>query len=252
MVARAEPVRVLIVDDEAPARELLRRHVAQHPGLTTVGEAASGFEAILAVEEVDPQVVLLDVQMPGVDGFGVLEELERRGVERPLVIFVTAYDRYAVRAFDAHAVDYLLKPVTPERFAEAVRRCLAQTARTAPSLRALEEDMLRRPPQRLLLRDRGRIVPVPVEAVDWVEAAGDYVRVHVKGRGFLLEKTLNEIEGLLALRGFERIHRGTLVNLERVGEIRPLGSGRYSVVLRDGRELVASRSYAARFRDALI
>ncbi len=238
---------VVIVDDEPPARELLRAYVAARDDLELAGEADSGASALEVIAGADPDVVLLDVQMPAGDGFSVLEQLAGRGLE-PLVIFVTAYDRYAVRAFEVNAVDFLPKPVTRERFDEAVARCRERTWRSVGEVERFLEDALHRPPQRLLVRERRRIVPVPVEAIDWIEADGDYARIHAAGRSHLIERTLKELDRLLEPRGFARIHRGAVVNLNRIRELRPLGSARYALLLHDGTRLTVSRSYSEMFR----
>lgn len=248
---RGSPVRTLVVDDEPPARELMVRYVEAHEALELAAVAGSGWDALGAIEEEAPQLVLLDIQMPGLDGFGLLAELERRHLEPPWTIFVTAYDQYAIRAFEVHAVDYLLKPVSRRRFDAAVERALSRRPRPV-ALPALLEDTLRQPPRRILVQERGRIRPVEVEAIDWLEAEGDYVRLHVGTATHLVSKSLTEMEELLAPRGFLRVHRGAVVNLERIRELRPLGSSRYQLLLTDGTELVASRSYSALFRDRVL
>lgn len=241
------PVRTLVVDDEPPARELMTRYVEAHEALELAAVSVSGWDAVAAVEEEAPQLLLLDIQMPGLDGFGLLEELERRHLEAPWTVFVTAFDQYAIRAFEVHAVDYLLKPVSRERFDAAVERALSRRPRPV-ALSALLEDTLRQPPRRILVQERGRIRPVEVEAIDWLEAEGDYVRLHVAAATHLVSKSLTEMERLLEPRGFLRVHRGAVVNLDRVEELRPLGSGRYRLLLTDGTELVVSRSYSAVIR----
>jgi two-component system LytT family response regulator len=240
-----------MAEDEPAAAELLLRYAAADPRLDVVGHARDGRSAVELVRARRPQLLLLDVEMPVLDGFGVLAELQASGTEVPRVVFVTAFDRYAVRAFDVHAVDYLLKPVTPARFRDAIGRCLPAPP-PAVAAADLAGDALRTPPRRLLVRDRGRIVPLPVSDVDWLEAEGDYVRLHVAGRSHLVERTLAQMEALLAACGFLRIHRGAIVNAERVAQLHPEGSGRYRLVLRDGTELVVSRSYSQRFREAAL
>ncbi len=244
--------RVLVVDDEPLSREMMKRYVGDHPALELAGEAASGWDAVVAVEETCPDVILLDIEMPDLYGFGALQELETRKLEIPLVIFVTAYDRYAVRAFEAHAVDYLMKPVTRQRFGQAMDHCLSQRRRQALPVRSLQEDSLRSPPQRLLVRSRGRILPIGVDTLQWIQAEGDYVRIHAGKDSYLVERSLSEMEVLLETRGFARIHRGAVVNLERVRELRSLGSGRYRLELDDGTELIVSRTYSPRFRDGVL
>jgi two-component system LytT family response regulator len=245
----------LIVDDEPPARELMLVHVSRRQELRILGEAANGLAAVEAIQRLKPDLVLLDVEMPSLDGFAVLEELDRRGIPMPRIIFVTAFDRYAVRAFEVNAMDYLLKPVGQARFDQAIDRCLAAYAGAGKSdegIRRLLEDVLHLPPQRLLVKERGRIVPIPVSAIDWLEAEGDYIRVHVGNQTHLIEKTFGKMENLLATRGFARIHRSAMVNLDRIRELHPEGSGRLRLLLRDGTELMVSRSYSQRFREGLL
>lgn len=245
--------RVLVVDDEVPARELVRRYVGARRELELVGEAGDGETATALIERTRPDIVLLDIEMPGQDGFGVLLELARRGLAQPEVVFVTAFDRYAVRAFEVNAVDYLLKPVVAHRFNEAIERCIrrAQEGAVIDATRLLE-DLLRLPPTRVLAHDRGRIVPVPVEAIRWIEAEGDYVRIHAADRTHLIERTLAEMERILAPLGFKRVHRGAIVNMKAVSELMSEGSGRYRLVLAGGETLTVSRSYSAQFRGTVL
>ena len=250
----SDPVRILIADDEPPSRRLMTTYVERHPRVVLHEAVGSGDEAVASIERSPPDIALLDVEMPGRDGFGVLAEVERRSLTLPKVVFVTAYERYAVRAFEIHAVDYLLKPVSYERFQVAIDRCLdaAESPTSDSPVQTLLEDAMVLPPQRLLIRDRGRITPVPVDDVDWIEASGDYVMVHVKEQSHLLERSLAEMADLLGRRGFARVHRGAIVNLSRIKELRPLGSGRYELVLTDGEVLTVSRSYSAQFRGHLL
>lgn len=252
-MADGRPLRVLVVDDEVPARELLRRYVEARSELELVGEAGDGAIAADLIERTRPDIVLLDVEMPGQDGFGVLLDLVRRGIAQPAVVFVTAFDQYAVRAFEVNAVDYLLKPVVGRRFNEAIARCIRR-GRDGAALdtRRFLEDVLRLPPKRLLVRDRGRIVPVPTQAIDWLEAEGDYVRIHVKEASHLVERTLTELERMLEPLGFARIHRRAIVNLDRVRQLQAEGSGRYRLLLASGGTLHVSRRYSARFRSELL
>jgi two-component system, LytTR family, response regulator len=242
---------IVIVDDEPPARELLRGYAARRPEIALLGEAEHGDEAIDLIRRVEPDLVFLDVQMPGRDGFEVVAQLEGSGAA-PRVVFVTAYDRHAVRAFEVNAVDYLLKPVSQERFDRALDRGLEEAAGPAPPMTSLLEDVTRLHPQRLLIRDRGRILLLPVTSVDRLESEGDYVRVFAGGRSHLMEKTLADMEGLLTPHGFVRIHRGAMVNLERVKELYAEGSGRYRLILNDGTEMMVSRSYSHLFRKELL
>jgi two-component system, LytTR family, response regulator len=246
----SDPVGVIIVDDEPPARDLLRGYTQQRPELSLIGEAEDGAAAVELIRSTRPEVVFLDVQMPGVDGFEVLAQLDSLAT-LPRIVFVTAYDRHAVRAFDVNAVDYLLKPVSRDRFDRAIDRCL-EPLLSRPAVAPFLEDVARLTPQRLLIRDRGRIQLLPVASVDRLESEGDYVRVHVGARSHLLEKTLAEMEVLLGPRGFVRIHRSAMVNLERIKELYSEGSGRYRLLLVDGTELIVSRSYSHVFRQHTI
>lgn len=245
------PLRTVVVDDELPARRLLNLYVDRHARLTGVGEGSDGATAIEAVSRLAPDLLILDVEMPGLDGFGVLANLAKCGKTPAQVIFATAFDHYAVRAFEVNAVDYLLKPISQERFDKAVDRCVGQREGWAGRLGGLLEDMLHLPPQRLLLRHRRQIVPVPVAEMDWLEAEGDYVRIHTGTRNYLIEKTLTELERALAPQRFARVHRSAVVNLARISELRPLGSARYEVQMMGGALVVASRTYSAALKQAL-
>lgn len=204
------------------------------------------------IVEDQPDLVLLDIEMPGTDGFGVLDLLHQRKAPLPLVVFVTAFDRYAVRAFDVHAVDYLLKPVTQERFDEAVDRCRTRTKQPVHDVPALLEDALHRTPRRLLLRRRRRIVPVPLDDIHWIQADGDYVKIHAGKEEYLFERTLKQMERLLSGAGFARVHRSTMVKLSCIRNMKSLGSSRYELMLSDGTRLPVSRSYSARLRERFL
>lgn len=245
-------MKVFIVDDEPLARELLRNHLSHRPELIYGGEAGSGPQAIEEVQRRPPDILLLDVEMPGLDGFGVLSELGRLNLPLPLIIFVTAYDKYAVRAFEVNAVDYLLKPVTQERFNQAINRCLRKTSQTLTDVRNVLEDALLLPPKRLLVRQRKQIVPIPVQEIDWFEADRDYVWIHVHDAKFLVERTMTKMESLLSSANFVRIHRSAMVNLDRVRHLEPLDSGRYRLHMEDGTRLVVSRKYAPKIRDLMV
>ena len=240
-------MRVLIVDDEPLARRGLRARLKVMPDVEIVGECDSGTAAVTAIEELAPDLVLLDVQMPEVDGFAVIEAV---GTDRmPLTIFVTAFDAHALRAFDVNALDYLLKPIDTERFAIAVdraRRRLTETtsASRAPSLtRVLAET---NGASRLVLRDGSRVLLFDQRDIDWLSADGDYVRVHVKGRSHLVRHTMTAMEARLDARQFARVHRSTIVNMSRVAEIRRRGERDYQLVLVDGTRLRMSRAYRDR------
>jgi two-component system LytT family response regulator len=228
-------LRVLIVDDEPLARRGLRVRLEAMSGIEIVGECESGRTAIAAIESDRPDVVLLDVQMPGLDGFDVVEAIGT--ADMPVTIFVTAFDAHAIRAFDAHALDYLLKPIDDERFALAIER-----ARTRVLERGSTQSAQGR---RIIFRDRGSVIFLDHEDIDWISAEGDYVRVHAKGRGHLVRHTMSAMEERLDPTRFARIHRSAIVNVDRVAEIRPHGERDHIVVLKDGTRLKMSRAYRA-------
>jgi two-component system LytT family response regulator len=261
-------LRVLIVDDEAFARQRRRRLRSEQADVEIVGEAANGREAVALITTHDPDVVLLDVQMPRVDGFGVLRALDGPA---PLVIFVTAFDEHAVAAFNAHAFDYILKPVEPARFAEAIARARAQidqstaaerhaklvafldesaggAAREATALatEAAPNVTGRGPLDRLLVKEEGRMYFVPVAEIDWIEAFGNYARLHTGPRTHLIRETMATLERALDTRRFARIHRSTIVNLDRIRQMDLWGSGDYMLRLADGTQLKLSRWYRDR------
>lgn len=248
-------VRVLIVDDEPLAREGLRAELLPHADFEVVGECANGRDAVSSIRGLSPDLVFLDVQMPVLDGFGVVEAV---GAERmPVVIFVTAYDEYALRAFEAHALDYLLKPVNGERLRAALRRAGEQVtlknagafgrqlAELLEELKAGRGGAGRRGtyPGRIPVGTRERIIFVEADEIDWVESQDNYVRLHRGGEAHLLRETLNSLEGRLDPSKFLRIRRSALVNVGRVEELRPLFNGEYLVVLKDGTRLRSSRRY---------
>lgn len=243
--------RVLIVDDEPLVRRGIAALLAAEPGVQLLGEARNGSEALTQIRALRPDLVFLDVQMPGLDGLGVLASLEPE--ERPAVVFVTAFDQYAVRAFDLHAVDYLLKPFDDARLRLALGRAQERLRRGTSdsdraSLSALLAELRAPPgPDRLAVREQGQIVLVPVDEIDWIEAADNYVRLH-RGRQYhLLRESLNQLEATLDPRRFARIHRSAMVNLTRVRALEPLPGGEYDVILTDGRRLTLSRGYRDRF-----
>ena len=245
-------MRVLIVDDERPARAKLRRLLEAEADVEIVGEAASGDAAVAAITAADPDVVFLDVQMPVMDGFAVIEAI---GLERmPHVVFATAYDAHAVRAFEMRALDYLLKPFAPDRFQTVLRRVRAEVARgrgAVPRQRIGEAAAAAGPARltRLLVRDGVRAYLVPVHRVDLIEAAGNHVQVHTGGRTFVLRGTLGEFAARLG-EEFLQISRSAVVRLDAMRELQPWSHGDYRVVMHDGRTLTWSRRYRARSRRA--
>jgi len=245
-------IRALIVDDEPPARDLIAQLLRDEPDVEVVGECANGRKAVAAIERLAPDLVFLDVQMPGLDGFGVLAELS---VERwPLIVFVTAYDTHAVRAFEVHALDYLLKPFEYDRLHQAVQRARAQLSRRdgeshQSQLLALLEDIQKQSENwdRLAVRDSRRITFLKPDEIDWIEADGNYLRLHVGSKSYLLRQTMSTAETRLAPKKFLRISRSALVNLERVKEWQPLFHGDSVLTLEDGTRLTVSRVYRDNF-----
>ena len=251
-----DPLRVVIVDDEPLARERLRSLLAERPGYALVAECPDGEAAVAVLAGERPDVVFLDVEMPGLDGFGVLEAL---GDEAPPhVVFVTAFDRYAVRAFEVRALDYVLKPIQPARFADALARVEARRgAGAGPEEWAAIQDLLRELrarrgyPSRLVVRTGARVAFIPTGEVEWIEADGNYARIHARGRDYLLRDTMKAVEARLDPDRFVRIHRSAIVNLDRIATVEPYFHGEYVVTLTGGRRLTASRTHAARLRDFL-
>jgi two-component system LytT family response regulator len=245
-------MKVVLVDDEPPGRLALRQQLAALPDAEIVAECGDGASAIDAILHHAPDVLFLDVQLGGVSGLDVLERVGADAV--PAIVFVTAYDRYAVRAFEAHAVDYLLKPIDPDRFREAWHRAAVRVEqeRDEPDERvaALVGEEASRPLERFVVRGGGRLVFLPVESVDWIEAAGNYVRLHQGGQEHLLRRTLSGLARRLGHR-FVRIRRTALVNARAIAALEPYGKGRYVVHLRGGTRLVSSR-YAGRTLRVLI
>ena len=255
-----EPLRVLLVDDEAPARALLREYLGAQAGAEVVGECVNGFEAVKAIAELAPDLVFLDVQMPKLDGFEVLELLE----PRPAVIFCTAYDEYALKAFEVHAVDYLLKPFGRERLAAALERARERLALGAaragspaapppPSGAALAA-AARGPGQhaeRIVVRDGAQVHVIPAERVDFVEAQDDYVAIHASGKTHLKHQTLAELAEALDPDRFVRIHRSYVANVERIARIELLAKDQRVAVLHDGRQLPISRAGHERLKELL-
>lgn len=254
-----ETISALIVDDEPVAREGIRVMLQDDPDIEVVGECADGATAVEMIRGLEPDLVFLDIQMPETDGFAVIEEI---GTDRmPAVIFVTAYDQYALRAFDVAALDYLLKPFDDERFAASLERVKAQIrqnevgelSRRLVALLETQADQAadQSPPEsgayleRVMLKVGGRVIFRKVGDIDYIEAEGDYVRLHMGGESHLLRDTMKRLESQLDPRRFARIHRSTIVNLDRIKELHPYFHGDYMVVLKDGTELKLSRTRRA-------
>ncbi len=233
-------IRALIVDDEALARERVRTLLATAPGISLLAECTGGREAVEAIVEHQPDLVFLDVQMPDLDGFQVLEAVGDDHL--PAIVFVTAYDEYALRAFDVHAVDYLLKPIEPERFARTlarVRETLGDKSdqRIAALLNTLPLD-------RLVIRTRGKVSFLKPSEIDWVEADGKHVKLHVGRESHVVRQQLKRLEPRLAPHGFVRVHRSAIVNVDRIKELEPWFHGEYVVILKDGTKLTSSAAHS--------
>jgi len=242
-------IRVLLSDDESLARGRLRALLDNEPDVEIVAECSDGKAAIAAVQREEPDLLFLDVQMPEVDGFGVVEELQKLGT-LPLTIFVTAYDRYAMRAFDVHALDYLLKPVNKDRLSEALSRVRNQLQHPSEAMfqkRVLEMlsglDARQQNPERIVVKSDGEIVCLKPAEIDWAEAAGNYVCLHVGTVTHILRETITALEARLGARQFLRVHRSTLVNVDRIKTLKPSLYGDYSILLRDGTKLTLSRGF---------
>lgn len=241
------PITALIVDDEPLARKRIRRLLSAASDLTVAGEAAGGEDALRMIAEHAPQVVFLDVQMPGMDGFEVVRRIPEGS--RPLIVFVTAYQQYALDAFRAAAVQYILKPVEREPLRLALTRVRELVAaRSNPSLTAFLERVQQRTTfmQHVAVKSKGRVRLVPVDEIDWFESAGNYVRLHVGNERFLLRQTMNGLEQKLDPTQFVRIHRTTIVNVQRIRDTRPASHGDHIIVLLDGTQLQMSRAYRER------
>ena len=280
----SEPIRTLVCDDEPDARKGLLELLSQDSQIVVVGEARHGREAATLIDTVDPELVFLDIQMPELDGFGALAELRRRGrvVDAPVVVFVTAYDEYALRAFEVHALDYLLKPFSDERFAEALHLAKARVRQRragelgqqlaallddavptlnhasdpdehAPSSASLDQasDPTTRYPQRIAVRTAKQVVFLPVVDIDWIEADDYYAKLHIGGRAYLIRETMGSLEARLDPGRFARVHRSAIVNLERVQTLQPYFRGAHVLTLHDGTRLTLSRSRRESFERAL-
>ena len=249
-------IRTLIVDDESLARERIRDMLASDPQIEVVADCANGRDAIKAIQLLSPDLVFLDVEMPGIDGFGVLEAIKSGRI--PTIIFVTAYDRYAVRAFEVFALDYLLKPFDQERFDKALSRAKAQLSieqNDALNQRILSalEAIKTRPVhlERLVIKMNGHVFFIKAEEIDWLEAEGNYVRLHAGKESYLLRDTISALESQLDPKRFIRVHRSAIVNIDRITELQPWFHGEYRIILREGVQLTLSRTYREKLHDLL-
>lgn len=246
-------IRTIIADDEPLARRGIRAQLKNEKDFEIISECRNGHEAVKTIETESPDLVFLDVQMPELDGFGVVDAI---GPARmPAVIFVTAYDRYALRAFEVHALDYLLKPFDDDRFAGALQRARRHIERKdiddlGRRLQGLLDDLQPRNKyvDRLVIKSAGRIFFLSVAEVDWIEAADNYVRLHAGSESHLLRETMNNLEKKLDPNQFLRIHRSRIVNIQRVKELRPLFRGEYDILLKDGTRLETGRGYRDRIQ----
>lgn len=243
-----------MIDDEPLALARLRRMLRFESDIVIVGECENGLDAITAIRELKPDLVLLDIQMPGMDGFEVLETIMLHYV--PVTIFITAYDQYAIRAFDTHALDYLLKPVNKPRFQRTLNRVREQLKKNDLERRselfdALLSDLKAKKKylERFILKSNGRVYFLKTDDVDWIEASGNYVNLHVGRQVHLHRETMSSVETRLDPGKFVRIHRSTIVNIEHIKEMFPLFNGDYTLILNDNTELVLSRNYRNRLLD---
>jgi two-component system, LytTR family, response regulator len=244
-------LRAVIVDDEQLARDELGYLLTQMGGVEVIAQAGNGVEALDTIARLAPDLVFLDVQMPGMDGFEVIENLDPSRL--PAVVFVTAHDGHAIRAFEIHALDFLLKPFDQTRFEKALERARTQItarqghvidSRLVSLLEELRED--RKYPERLIVKSSGRVFFVRAEEIDWVEASGNYVKVHTKADAHLLRESMKNMEAKLDPKIFVRIHRSAIVNIDRIKELEPWFHGEYIVIMRDGTRLTASRVFSDR------
>ena len=245
-------MKALIIDDEDLARAVVREHLSAHPDVEVVGECANGFEAIKAAAHHQPELIFLDIQMPKLDGFEVLELLEAEG-KRPAVVFVTAYDQHALKAFEAHAVDYLLKPFSKERFDSALAKARAlqsaPAAPPAPAEQLASSARQGRPLERIVVKDGPKVTVVHLDRLDWVQAQDDYVLLRTEGKNLLKQQTLASLETQLDSSRFIRIHRSYILNLDRLVRVEQDSKEHRDAILRDGTRLPVSRAGFQRLRE---
>jgi two-component system LytT family response regulator len=266
-------LKVIVVDDEPLARRGMLVRLADFPELNIVAECSNGEEAVAAIREHQPDAVFLDVEMPGLDGFGVLKQLQQLQIDLPYVVFVTAYDHYALNAFEVQALDYVLKPVEKERLAAAVgkltknfeakdnQRHKGQLAAVVAQLTGEKTDQIlqrldqsqpvmnERFPEAISIKDSGEITRVPVSAIDWVDAAGDYMCIHTRdGQTHILRRTMKELEQELDPKLFVRVHRSAIVNVNTIAKLQMLANGEHQLMLTNGQAVKVSRSYKDRVK----
>ncbi len=247
-------IRTLIVDDEPLARDRIKRLLRDEDEVHVIGECGNGADAIKVITAQSPDLVFLDIQMPEKNGFEVIKSLNSKKL--PTIIFVTAYDQYALQAFDVHAIDYLLKPFNRERIKRAVAHAREhieskRIGNLDERLNSLIADLRggKKYLERMVVKAVGRVFFLKIDEIDWIEAAGNYVKLHVGRDGHMVRETMNGIEAKLDPSKFLRIHRSTVVNIDRIKELHPMFSGDYAVILRNGTELALSRNYRERFTE---
>jgi len=255
-LSASEGLCVLVADDEAPARQRIIDLLRRNSQMAAIIEASDGLSAVEIIQNRRPDLVFLDVQMPGMSGFEVMQTV---GVDAiPAVIFVTAYDKYALQAFEVNAVDYLLKPFDGERFQKAFQRALVQIERSTTAiinenLKALLESLKpgARYLERLVVKSKGRIFFLPVSEIDWIESADNYVSLHSGRETHLIRETLTALETKLSPQEFLRVRHSAIVNVKRIRELRPLFKGEYEIVLQNGTKLTSSRRYRRHLEELL-
>jgi two-component system LytT family response regulator len=246
-------LRTVIVDDEELGRDRIQSLLEMQPDVEIVGVCNDGTSAVETIDRTQPDLVFLDVQMPGMDGFEVIENLDP--AKLPAVVFVTAHDGHAIRAFEIHALDFLLKPFDQTRFEKALERARTQIGKTQTTGPAIDSRIVslleelreeRKYPERLIVKSSGRVFFVRTEEIDWVEASGNYVKIHTKSEAHLLRESMKNMEAKLDPKTFVRIHRSAIVNIDRIKELEPWFHGEYIVIMRDGTRLTASRVFSDR------
>ena len=249
-------IRTLVVDDEELARDRIQALLAEQPDVEIVGVCTDGPSAVETIDKTQPDLVFLDVQMPGMDGFEVIDNIDKN--HAPAVVFVTAHDAHALRAFEIHALDFLLKPFDQTRFEKALDRARGLLNRDRaggldPRLVSLLEELHeeRKYSERLIVKSGGRVFFVRTEEIDWVEASGNYVKIHTKNDAHLLRESMKNMEARLDPKTFVRIHRSAIVNIDRIKELEPWFHGEYIVIMRDGTRLTASRVFSDRLSAAI-
>jgi two-component system, LytTR family, response regulator len=236
---KKQTIKTVLVDDEEPARLLMREYCSAHPDIEIVAECENGFDAVKAVGELHPDLLILDIQMPKLSGFEVLELID----EPPAIIFATAYNEFAVRAFEVHAMDYLLKPFSSERFDEALERVRKELETPAPLLlQPLKQTLQQNPLERVLVKDGSKVHVIPIDRIDYIEAQDDYVSIKTEGKAHLKQQRMAELEKLLNPQKFVRVHRSYILNVERIARIELYAKDSRVAILKDGTKVQISRA----------